>query len=94
MRVGRQRKDPDSISIHTIDWSKWLAKRGSDTIVAAVWSLGALAAGAVPTNDDTTTSITIGKLGTIGSVHEIEVHITTATGLEDDGVMLIAITEV
>jgi len=93
MRVGSQRKDPDSISLHTINWARWLAKRGSDTIAAAVWTIPA-AIGPLVSESFTTTSasVRLPAKGVVGVCHDIEVHITTATGLEEDAVLQIRIT--
>ncbi len=93
MRVGRVRKDPDSVSLHTLDWSKWLAKRGADTIASVVWDLGPLDAGSTPSNDLTTTSITLAAVGVVGSTHEITASITTAAGLKEDAILVVCITE-
>ena len=94
MRVGRSLKDPDSISIHTIDWSKWLTARGADTISSSSWSIPAAIGPEVSeTNDTTTATVTLPAKGTVGDTHEIVNSITTAGGLAEDAVLLICITE-
>ena len=92
MRVGRRRKDPDSISLHTIDWSRWLTKRGA-AILTSVWALGTLSVGALETNDTTTASVTLAAVGAVGDVVEITNTITTDTGLKEDAILVITITE-
>lgn len=93
MRVGRQRKDPDSISLHSVDWSKWLANR-STTISASSWALPApLGPAVADTFNDTTASVTIQAAGVLGTSYEITNHIITLSGLEEDAVMIIRMTE-
>lgn len=85
-------KDPDAVLDYAIDWTDWLASRGSDTISASAWIVPD---GITKDSDEFTDTVATIWLsgGTAGETYSLTNRVTTAGGRVQDKTIKIKVKE-